>query len=86
MPKKMGPVFRQRAIRLVREHRSESFVVDRDNDRGRPPGTARPQTVCRFAQRIVAWNAPTSTSTYLLMTPLRIALWQRDREGHDDPR
>jgi putative transposase len=35
-----------------------------------------------FAQRIVAWHASTSKATDLVMTPLRIALWQRDREGH----
>lgn len=34
-----------------------------------------------FAQRIVAWHAATSKETDLVMTPLRIALWQRDREG-----
>ncbi len=35
-----------------------------------------------FAQRIVAWHASTSKATDLVMTPLRIALWQRDRDGH----
>lgn len=35
-----------------------------------------------FAQRIVAWNAATSKETDLVMTPLRMALWQRDRDGH----
>jgi transposase InsO family protein len=35
-----------------------------------------------FAQRIVAWHASTSKATDLVMTPLRMALWQRDREGH----
>jgi transposase InsO family protein len=35
-----------------------------------------------FAQRIVAWHASTSKSTDLVMVPLRMALWQRDREGH----
>jgi putative transposase len=35
-----------------------------------------------FAQRIVAWNAATTKATDLVMTPLRMALWQRDREGH----
>ena len=35
-----------------------------------------------FAQRIVAWHASTSKQTDLVMTPLRMALWQRDREGH----
>src|SRR5690606_16161348 len=35
-----------------------------------------------FAQRIVAWHAATTMATDLVMTPLRIALWQRDREGN----
>lgn len=35
-----------------------------------------------FAQRIGAWNAATTMVTDLIMTPLRMALWQRDREGH----
>ena len=35
-----------------------------------------------FAQKIVAWHASTSKATDLVMTPLRIALWQRDRDGH----
>jgi putative transposase len=35
-----------------------------------------------FAQKIVAWHASTSKATELVMTPLRMALWQRDREGH----
>jgi putative transposase len=35
-----------------------------------------------FAQRIVAWNAATTKATDLVMTPLRMALWQRDRDGH----
>jgi hypothetical protein len=35
-----------------------------------------------FAQRIVAWHASTSKATDLVMTPLRMALWQRDREGN----
>jgi putative transposase len=35
-----------------------------------------------FAQRIVAWNAATTKQTDLVMTPLRMAIWQRDREGH----
>jgi transposase InsO family protein len=34
-----------------------------------------------FAQRIVAWHASTSKATDLVMVPLRMALWQRDREG-----
>lgn len=35
-----------------------------------------------FAQRIVAWHASMSKATDLVMTPLRMALWQRDHEGH----
>ena len=35
-----------------------------------------------FAQRIVAWHAATTKQTDLVMIPLRIALWQRGREGH----
>jgi putative transposase len=35
-----------------------------------------------FAQRIVGWHAATSKATELVLTPLRIALWIRDREGH----
>jgi transposase InsO family protein len=35
-----------------------------------------------FAQQIVAWHAATSKATDLVMTPLRMALWQREREGH----
>ncbi|OUZ06713.1 transposase [Aeromicrobium sp. PE09-221] len=35
-----------------------------------------------FAQRIVAWHASTSKETELVMTPLRMALWERGREGH----
>ena len=35
-----------------------------------------------FAQRIVAWHASTSKETELVMVPLRMALWQRGREGH----
>jgi transposase InsO family protein len=34
-----------------------------------------------FAQKIVAWHAATAKDTDLVMTPLRMALWQRDREG-----
>jgi putative transposase len=34
-----------------------------------------------FAQKIVAWHAATSKTTELVMTPLRMALWQRGREG-----
>ena len=35
-----------------------------------------------YAQRIVAWHASTSKVTDLVMIPLRMASWQRDREGH----
>ena len=35
-----------------------------------------------FAQKIVAWHAATSKATDLVMVPLRMALWARDREGH----
>jgi putative transposase len=35
-----------------------------------------------FAQRIVAWHALTSKTTELVMTPLRMALWQAGRDGH----
>ena len=35
-----------------------------------------------YAQRIVAWHASTSKVTDLVMTPLRMALWQRDHEGN----
>ena len=35
-----------------------------------------------YAQKIVAWHAATSKATDLVMIPLRMALWQRGREGH----
>ena len=35
-----------------------------------------------FAQRIVGWHASMSKKVDLVMTPLRIALWQREREGN----
>lgn len=35
-----------------------------------------------FAQRIVAWNASTTKDTDLVMSPLRMAIWQRARDGH----
>ena len=35
-----------------------------------------------YAQRIVAWHASTSKATDLVMIPLRMARWQRDREGN----
>lgn len=35
-----------------------------------------------FSRKIVAWHAATNKEVDLVMTPLRIALWQRDRDGH----
>ena len=35
-----------------------------------------------FAQRIVGWHASTCKDTDLVMIPLRMALWQRHRDGH----
>jgi len=35
-----------------------------------------------LAQPIVGWHASWSMRTDLVMTPLRIALWQRDRDGN----
>ncbi|MEJ7648252.1 MAG: IS3 family transposase [Nakamurella sp.] len=35
-----------------------------------------------YAQRIVAWHAATSKETELVMIPLRMALWERGRQGH----
>jgi putative transposase len=35
-----------------------------------------------FAQRIVGWHAATDKRTSLVLTPLRIAMWDRDRHGH----
>jgi putative transposase len=35
-----------------------------------------------FAQKIVSWHAATCKDTDLVMIPLRMALWQRDRDGH----
>ncbi len=35
-----------------------------------------------FAQRIVAWHAHTTKHVELVMIPLRIALWERARQGH----
>lgn len=34
-----------------------------------------------FAQKIVAWHSATSKTTPVVLTPLRMAPWQRDREG-----
>ena len=35
-----------------------------------------------FAQRIVGWHAATNRRTDLVLIPLQIALWDRDRAGH----
>jgi len=35
-----------------------------------------------FAQKVVAWNAATTKDVDLVMTPIRMATWQRNREGH----
>ncbi|MGC9221517.1 MAG: hypothetical protein ACP5H2_09245 [Solirubrobacteraceae bacterium] len=35
-----------------------------------------------FSQRMVAWHAQTNMHTSLVMTPMRMALWERDRQGH----
>lgn len=35
-----------------------------------------------YAQRIVAWHAAATKHTDLVMIPLRMAIWQRDHEGH----
>jgi len=35
-----------------------------------------------FAQKIIAWHAATSKDVHLVMTPSRMATWQRQREGH----
>jgi putative transposase len=34
-----------------------------------------------YAQKIVGWHADTTKRTGLVLTPLRIALWDRDRQG-----
>jgi putative transposase len=34
-----------------------------------------------FSQRIVGWHAAADRRTDLVLTPLRIALWDRDRQG-----
>jgi transposase InsO family protein len=38
-----------------------------------------------FAQKIVSWHASTCKDVQLVDTPLRIAIWARDREGHPVP-
>ena len=35
-----------------------------------------------FAQKIVAWNVAPTKAVELVDVPLRMALWQRNREGH----
>ena len=35
-----------------------------------------------YSRRIVAWHASMSKRTELVMIPLRMALWQRERDGH----
>ena len=35
-----------------------------------------------YSQKIVAWHAATTKTVELVMTPLRIAVWQRDHDGH----
>ncbi|AXH97987.1 IS3 family transposase [Ornithinimicrobium avium] len=35
-----------------------------------------------FSQRIVAWHAASTKHTDLVMIPLRMAIWQRERDGH----
>ncbi len=35
-----------------------------------------------FAQKILAWHAATVHDADLVLTPLKMAIWQRDREGH----
>ena len=36
-----------------------------------------------YAQRIVAWHASTDKRTELVLAPVRIALWDRERQGHN---
>ena len=35
-----------------------------------------------FSRRNVAWHADTSKTVDLVLVPLRMAIWERDREGH----
>jgi len=35
-----------------------------------------------FSQRILAWHAMTTKTTDLVLVPLRMALWERERHGH----
>jgi putative transposase len=39
-------------------------------------------TVDVYSQRIIAWHAQTSKYVELVMIPLRMALWERGRQGH----
>jgi putative transposase len=39
-----------------------------------------------FAQRVAARYGRTAKTTELVMTPLRMAIWQRDRDGHPTAR
>jgi len=35
-----------------------------------------------YAQKILAWHAATVRDADLVLTPLKMAIWQRDRDGH----
>jgi transposase InsO family protein len=35
-----------------------------------------------YSQRILVWHASTSRATELVLTPLRMAIWQPDYESH----
>ena len=35
-----------------------------------------------YAQRVVAWHAQSTKTTDLVMTPLKMALWERGRQAH----
>jgi transposase InsO family protein len=35
-----------------------------------------------FAQKILAWHAATVRDADLVLDPLKMAIWQRGREGH----
>lgn len=39
-----------------------------------------------LAQRIVGWHAQTTKHTESVMIPLRMALWERNRQGHPPKR
>ncbi len=47
-------------------------------------GAGREAPTC-VAQRIVAWHAAMTKQTDLVMVPLRMAIWQRGREGGREP-